>query len=141
SRFAADGIRSGLTDHSGTPREQATRLISLLFPPEVAAEIDRQFGELVAAARAGLSPALLAAQEAAMEAWHRESRPESEIVADLPVLVAHGGLDIVMPPANAAPLAAHFPGAAAEVFEGSGHALMAQQPQRLLELITGCVAG
>jgi pimeloyl-ACP methyl ester carboxylesterase len=42
---------AALVDHSGTPREQASRLISLLFPPAVAAEIDRQFGEVVAAAR------------------------------------------------------------------------------------------
>jgi hypothetical protein len=63
-----------LTDHSGTPREQATRLISLLFPPELAEEIDRQFGAIVAEARAGLSPAALAAQETAMEAWQSRRR-------------------------------------------------------------------
>lgn len=59
-----------LTDHSGTPREQARRLISLLFPPAEAAEIDRQFGDVVAEARAALSPEALRAQEGAMDAWH-----------------------------------------------------------------------
>ena len=42
-----------LVDHSGTPREQARRLISLLFPPDRVAEADERFGEIVAAARAG----------------------------------------------------------------------------------------
>ena len=72
---AAPEIWSRLVDHSGTPREQATRLLALLFPPPLAAEIDRQFGDAVAAARARLPGAVLSAQEAAMEAWHREERP------------------------------------------------------------------
>jgi pimeloyl-ACP methyl ester carboxylesterase len=37
-----------LRDTSGTPREQATRLISMLFPPERAAAVDAEFGEVVA---------------------------------------------------------------------------------------------
>jgi pimeloyl-ACP methyl ester carboxylesterase len=127
-----------LTDHSGTPREQATRLISLLFPADLAVEVDRQSGDAVAAARAELSAAALAAQEAAIEAWHRNRSPQGLPGAkDLPVLIAHGSLDVVIPPANAELLAARFPGAAMEVFDGCGHALMAQQPQRLVELIVG----
>jgi 3-oxoadipate enol-lactonase len=134
---AAPGDWARLTDHSGTPREQATRLISLLFPADLAVEIDRQFGAVVAAARAELSSAVLAAQEAAMEAWHRDPRPGSEVAGDVPVLVVHGSLDAVIPPVNAGVLAARFPGATVEVFDGCGHALMAQQPQRLVELIAG----
>jgi len=129
-----------LTDHSGTPREQATRLISLLFPSELAIDIDRQFGEVVAAGRAGLSPALLTAQEAAMEAWHRDSRPGLE-AEGISVLVAHGSLDVVIPPGNAEVLAARFPGATVEIFDGCGHGLMAQQPQPLVELIVGRAGG
>jgi pimeloyl-ACP methyl ester carboxylesterase len=79
-----------LTDHSGTPREQASRLIELLFPPPLAAEIDRQFGEVVAAAREQLSPVALRAQEAAMEAWHRDGPAGGEEAAVPPVLVLHG---------------------------------------------------
>ncbi len=124
-----------LTDHSGSDREQATRLISLLFPPPLATEIDRQFGEVVAAARAALSPRTLLAQEAAMDAWHRDGPPAAAGDGDFPVVVAHGDLDEVIPPANAAALAAHFPGARMEAFPGCGHALMAQEPQRLAELI------
>ena len=51
-----------LIDHSGTPREQATRMISLLFPPALAREIDEQFGQIVADARASLSKQTLEAQ-------------------------------------------------------------------------------
>lgn len=135
---ADPGDWAQLTDHSGSPREQASRLISLLFPPPQAAEIDREFGEVVAAARADLSPAVLRAQEEAMEAWHRADRPPP---ADLPpALVLHGREDRVIPVANAEPLAARW-GAKTELFDGCGHALMAQQPEaiaaRLRELFAG----
>ena len=66
---AAPEAWSRLTDHSGSAREQATRLISLLFPEPLANQIDTEFGDLVAEARAALTPRLLRAQEAAMEAW------------------------------------------------------------------------
>jgi pimeloyl-ACP methyl ester carboxylesterase len=123
-----------LVDHSGTPREQATRLISLLFPPGRAVEIDRRFGDLVAAARAELSTAALEAQERAMAAWHEEDPPAPGPVAP-PALVLHGSEDVVVPPANAGALAARWPGARVEPIAGGGHAFMAQEPQRLADLM------
>lgn len=122
-----------LTDHSGATREQATRLISLLFPPPLAAQIDRDFGEIVAKARASLSPKTLRAQEAAMEAWHRDPLPRGGAL-DIPILIAHGEEDQVIPAANAEALATRWPGARPELFTGSGHGLMAQEPQRLAAL-------
>lgn len=124
-----------LTDHSGTAREQATRLIALLFPPLLAEQIDREFGEIVAEARANLSPATLRAQEAAMEAWHHQPLPRGDI-QDIPVLIAHGKEDQVIPAINAQPLATRWPGARLELFEDCGHGLMAQEPQRLAEEIS-----
>jgi 3-oxoadipate enol-lactonase len=123
-----------LTDRSGTPREQATRMISLLFPPATAAEIDAQFGDVVATARAALAPAALAAQEAAMDAWHAEEQPTVESAS--PALIVHGSEDIVIPPENGDRLAARWPDSRVERFEGGGHAFMAQEPERLADLIT-----
>lgn len=125
---------SRLTDHSGSGREQATRLISLLFPSPLAEQIDRDFGEIVAAARANLSPETLHAQEAAMDTWHQDPLPIGT-VPQIPVLIAHGKEDQVIPPANANALAARWPGARVELFEGCGHGLMAQEPKALVELI------
>lgn len=126
-----------LVDHTGTPREQATRLISLLFPPPQAEAIDHEFGEVVAAARAALSPDALRAQEEAMEAWHRNDRPPP---ADPPpTVVVHGREDRVIPATNAEPLAQRWSATAPEVFDNCGHALMAQQPEavasRLVEFL------
>jgi pimeloyl-ACP methyl ester carboxylesterase len=125
-----------LTDHTGTDREQASRLISLLFPPTLAADIDRDFGEIVAEARAALSPETLRAQEAAMDSWHRDPLPRGE-VPDISVLIAHGKEDQVIPVANAQALATRWPGGQLELFEGCGHGLMAQEPQALVSQIRG----
>jgi pimeloyl-ACP methyl ester carboxylesterase len=121
-----------LTDHAGSDREQATRLISLLFPPPLAAQIDAEFGALVAEARAALDPEVLREQEAAMEGWHRERGAASPSATTAPpTLILHGDSDEVIPVANAAPLAARWPGAEVEVLAGGGHALMAQEAERV----------
>ncbi|HEX8752432.1 MAG TPA: alpha/beta fold hydrolase [Solirubrobacterales bacterium] len=118
-----------LCDHSGEPRQQATRLIGLLFPPAVATEVDRDFGEQVADARAALSPEAVRAQEAAIEAWHAEVPPPLD--ERPPTLVAHGREDQVIPAANAALLGERWQAAEVQVLDGCGHALMAQEPLRL----------
>jgi 3-oxoadipate enol-lactonase len=136
---ADPAVWARLCDHSGTPREQAARLISLLFPPPLAAQIDREFGEVVAEARAGLSTRTLLAQEAAMEAWHRQPPPSLDGVA-MPAAVLHGELDEVIPAANAKLLGARLSAARVEVLAGCGHALMAQEPQRVAAAIRELVA-
>jgi pimeloyl-ACP methyl ester carboxylesterase len=110
-------------------------LLSLLFPPPLAAEIDRQLGEVVAAARARLPVAVLSAQEAAMEAWHREERPSKGTGEGPPVQVLHGEEDIVIPASNAELLTRRWPRAGLETFAGCGHAVMAQEPQRVATAI------
>jgi pimeloyl-ACP methyl ester carboxylesterase len=137
---AEAGIWARLTDHSGTPREQATRLISLLFPPAVAHEIDRQFGELVAEARAQLLPAALQAQERVLEAWHREPQPPPASGSP-PVLVICGSEDVVIPPQNADLLAGWWPDARVQRIAGGGHAFMAQEPERVAKLIAAFALG
>jgi pimeloyl-ACP methyl ester carboxylesterase len=126
-----------LTDHSGTPRKQASRLIALLFPPEVAPEMDRAVGEMVAEARGELSPAALRAQQEAMRAWMATEQPLPEAGSGppLPVLAACGKEDVVIPPENTELLANRWTGCRTESFAGCGHAFMAQEPERLAELI------
>jgi pimeloyl-ACP methyl ester carboxylesterase len=118
-----------LVDHSGTPREQATRLISLLFPPEVAPEFDQRFGELVAAARAVLPERVLFMQEEALGAWHGRPTPLPVLDPSLPTAIVHGGLDTVVPPGNAEVLAAVHPGATVTIRPACAHAVMAQEPE------------
>jgi pimeloyl-ACP methyl ester carboxylesterase len=117
-----------LVDHSGTPREQATRLISLLFPPDRAAEADERFGEIVAAARAVLPERVLFMQEETLREWH--GRPEPLPLSDpkIPVAVVHGSVDTVVMPGNAEVLARFHPGAQVTIVPGCAHAPMALEP-------------
>jgi len=77
-----------------TPQEQARRLLSLLFPSDVAESIYREFGDIVAAARAQLSPDLVNRQVAAMDAWHRIGIGNRLGQMNVPVLIATGTADI-----------------------------------------------
>ena len=130
-----------LTDHSGTPREQARRLLGLLFPPDVAEDLFGKFGDVVAEARASLRPAVLTAQEEAMERWYE--RPDSDGPAGIgaPSLVACGELDEVIPPANTTLLNTEITGSRIRHFPEGGHAFMAQFPEQLGGLVSGFLRG
>ena len=123
-----------LVDHSGSPRERASRTISVIFPPDVAPEVDRELGELVAASQATLDPTALAAEERAMAEWWA-APPEKGEPLSVPVLIAAGAEDVVIPPGNSELLAARFPGARVELFAGAGHAFIAQRSAATADLI------
>jgi pimeloyl-ACP methyl ester carboxylesterase len=133
--LASAAVWSQLTDMSGTPHEQARRLLALLFPNDVAETIYREFGDVVAAARAQLSPSLVDRQAAAMDAWHRTGLGNRLREVNVPVLIATGAADIVIPPSNALKLVNAIPGAWLAQFNGGGHAFMAQYPRPLADLI------
>lgn len=138
---AADpAVTARLFDHSGTPREQASRLIGLLFPEAIAEEIDAEFGEVAAAARAALSPVALAAQEELIRRWHREPAGSSPAAIGAPTLVMAGAEDVVIPSENATILASAVAGARLELFPGAGHAFMAQEAQRASRSICAFLA-
>ena len=133
--LAPRDVWSQLVDMSGTPPEQARRLLSLLFPSDVAESLYRQFGDIVAAARARLSPELVKRQAAAMDAWHRNGVGNRLREITQPVLIATGSEDIVIPPSNALKLVDTIPGAWLAQFPRGGHAFMAQYPRPLADLI------
>lgn len=131
---ADPAVWAQLTDRSGSAREQASRLIPLLFPAALAPAIDAEFGDLIAAGRAAMAPAALGAQEAAMAAWHADGVGEASGAVP-PTVVVHGEGDVVIPAANAERLATHWPGARVELIAGAAHAVMAQEPQRVAAAI------
>lgn len=124
-----------LIDSTGTDREQATRLLGVLFPPELAAELDAQVGDLVAAARGAIDHRVLRAQEAAIAAWH-EGDPVPVPTPAPRTLIACGALDQVIPAQNAALLAQRWSATMPITYEGCGHALMAQVPVDLAAQLT-----
>ncbi len=129
-----------LFDHSGTPHEQARRLLDLLFPPQLSAGLYDQFGDIVAAARAKLLPEALTRQEEAIT--RRYELPADERLAAIraPALIATGLEDVVVPPENSPILAERLESSWLARFPGGGHAFQAQEPQRLAALIAAFLA-
>jgi pimeloyl-ACP methyl ester carboxylesterase len=138
--LASAAVWSQLIDISGTPDEQARRLLSVLFPGDLAQSVYREFGDVVAAARARLSPDTVNRQAAVMEEWHRTDLGNRLREISAPVLVATGTADIVIPPSNALKLVNAISGAWLAQFNGGGHAFMAQYPRPLADLINGFLA-
>ena len=135
SDLASPAVWSKLVDTSGAPIEQARRLLFLLFPSDVAEVFSRKFGYIVARSRAQLSPDLLKRQAAAMDAWHRNGVASRLREIAVPVLIATGTEDLVIPASNGLKLANAIPNAWLAQFAHGGHAFMAQYPRALAELI------
>ena len=138
--LASATVWSQLIDMSGTPHEQARRLLSLLFPSDVAESFYREFGDIVASARARLSPDLINRQASAMDAWHRNGVGDRLQELRAPALIATGTDDIVIPPSNALKLVNAIPKAWLAQFPRGGHAFMAQYPRPLADFINGFLA-
>lgn len=139
--IASAEVWSSLTDKSGSPEEQARRLVDLLFPRPFADQVFQVAGELVAAAKAALDPQVLAEQEQAMIGWRRlPDHPLQRMVREdslgFPVLAACGAEDRVIPAANTLAIGRIVPGAWVAPFAGGGHAFMAQEPDRLATLVS-----
>jgi pimeloyl-ACP methyl ester carboxylesterase len=111
-----------------------------LFPGVLADSIYDQYGDIVAAARAQLSPDLVQRQAAAMDAWHRNGAGARLQKLRAPTFVAAGTEDIVIPASNALRLVNAIPGAWLARFKDGGHAFMAQYPRPLADLINGFLA-
>ena len=135
ANLASPDVWAALLDTSGTPNEQARRLLFLVFPNDIAESFYRQFGDIVAAARAQLSVELLNRQAAAMDVWHHNGVTRQLREIRVPVLIATGTDDIVIPASNALKLVNAIPGAWLAQFPHGGHAFIAQYPRALAGLI------
>jgi pimeloyl-ACP methyl ester carboxylesterase len=133
-------VLAQLVDLSPPPDDQARRLLALLFDEETGRALYPQVGELVAAARGLLSQDLLDRQRNAIDGWVRTGVADRLGELDLPVLVAAGSADRVIPPVNSLALAEAIQDAWLLRFRGGGHAFMAQHPARLAGMINEFVA-
>jgi len=138
--LASAPVWSQVINTSGTPHEQARRLLFLLFPSELAESFYREFGDIVAAARARLSTDLVNRQAAAIDRWHRNGVANRLRKIGAPALIAAGTEDIMIPPSNALKLVNAIPSAWLAQFPRGGHAFMAQYPRPLADLINGFLA-
>jgi pimeloyl-ACP methyl ester carboxylesterase len=75
-----------------------------------------------------------------MDTWHRNGVASQLRDIGVPVLIAAGTEDIVIPASNALKLANEIPGAWLAQFPHGGHAFMAQYPRALADLINTFLA-
>ena len=65
----------------------------------------------------------------------------AEVLGDLPLLVSHGSADTIMPAAATRAAAEKLPGARFSLYEGVGHAVMTEAPERFSAELVDFVLG
>jgi 3-oxoadipate enol-lactonase len=96
-------------------------------PPEEI--VERILAHRIATAQPLQAWTAQAAAGAAFDAWDRLGQVTA------PTLVVHGSEDVVVDPANAGLLAERIQGAQAVRFEGCGHLLFWEEPERFVEVV------
>ena len=129
--------RRVLTDKSGSPREQAERMFTVLFPREWRDSHDPwDFCPPVYET----TPEDQAARQAAvLSSWDGVCGQLAGIRS--PTLVVTGTDDVIIPPANADILARNIPGARLVRFRDCGHGLMYQVPAPFAAVVVGFFGG
>lgn len=123
---------AALLDTSGTPEERGRRLLELLFPKSWWDEHPD-----------GWKSFPVPREQTTAEAVDLQARATAEwsgVWADLktidvPTLFATGTEDVLTPPRNATMMASRVPGSWLVRYEGAGHGLMYQYPERFAETI------
>ncbi len=118
-----------------TPQQMVELLLAVLYSPGwVARNKDRLPGVMARLGSYPISPAGYMRQLMAIGQFDTLARL-GEIKA--PTLVLHGTADPLVPVENARILASRIPGARLELFEGSAHGFLSEQPERFMELVRG----
>ncbi|MEN6611092.1 MAG: alpha/beta hydrolase [Methanoregulaceae archaeon] len=125
-------IWAKLMDRRGTPSEIADRMFSLIFPPEWLREHPDPWA-YCPAIRETTSEEIAARQIAAFTGWRGGSGRLGTISSA--TLLITGTDDAIIPPANSLMIASRIPGARVIEFEGAGHGLMYQVPDRFCEAV------
>ena len=116
--------------HSGS-------LLNSLFPASARAAELAYFAGILAmpVEKVGLK---IARRQAAAERRFAKTNDTYNRLSSIhvPVLVTAGGVDGIVPPANARLIAARIPGVRLEIFPGAGHMMMFQDMDRFVRLVT-----
>ncbi len=122
-----------LTNTSGTPEEVGMRLFALLFPPEFLKENPEFYKEFPMPTEPS-HPENMGRQAEAIATWSGSCDRLSQIEG--PVLLVAGTDDVITPPDNSMIMAERIPGSWLVRFEGAGHGLMYQYPERLASIVS-----
>jgi pimeloyl-ACP methyl ester carboxylesterase len=124
-------IVAQLLDKSGTMRDVANRMFSLLFPPSWLAAHDPF--SCCPEVYETTSEEIVARQASAFFGWTGSFLRLGDIRS--PALVITGENDVVIPPLNSRILSGRIPGAQLVEIPGAGHGLMYQFPDRFSDSV------
>ena len=133
----SDEVMSELTDTSGTAEERGERLIGLLFPQEWMAQ-NPDFMQHFPRPTETSSPESVDRQAQAMGTWAGSYDRLPQVAS--PTLVVTGMQDILTPPENSMIIVERIPGSWLARFEGAGHGLMYQYPERFSGVVLAFLA-
>jgi pimeloyl-ACP methyl ester carboxylesterase len=129
----APQVLEELTNTSGTPEEVGMRLFGLLFPPEFLRENPEFYREFPTPMEPS-HPENMGRQAEAVGSWNGSCDRLYQI--ECPALLVAGTEDVITPPDNSLIMAERIPGSWLVRFDGGGHGLMYQYPERLASLIS-----
>lgn len=125
-------VLKDLSDSSGSPEESGMRLLNLLFPKDWLAT-QPAFYKWFPIPKETSLPENIERQMQAIATWPGTYEQLGSIKS--PALVVTGTEDVVTPPENAFILAQKINGSWLVQFNGAGHGLMYQYPDRLAKII------
>lgn len=125
-------VLKDLSNNSGSPEEKGIRLFNLLFPKEWLSK-QPAFYRWFPIPKETLLPENIERQERAIETWPGDFERLGSIKS--PTLVVTGTKDVIVPPANAFILAQRINASWLVQFEGAGHGLMYQYPNKLASVV------
>ena len=125
-------VLSDLANNSGTPEERGMRLLDLLFPKEWLT-MQPAFYKWFPIPKETSLPENIVRQTLAIATWPGTYERLSSI--ESPALIVTGTEDVITPPENAFVLAQRINGSWLVQFNGAGHGLMYQYPNRLAKIV------
>jgi pimeloyl-ACP methyl ester carboxylesterase len=125
-------VLNNLTNTSGSPEERGIRLFNLLFPKDWLVK-QPPFYKWFPLPKETSLPENIERQMQAIATWPGACDRLGSIKS--PALVVTGAEDVIVPPENAFILAQRINGSWLVQFEGAGHGLMYQYPDRLAKII------
>ena len=125
-------VLKDLTNTSGSPEERGMRLFNLLFPKDWLSK-QPAFYKWFPIPKETSLPENIERQAQAIATWPGACDRLGSIKS--PALVVTGTEDVIAPPENAFILAQKINGSWLVQFEGAGHGLMYQYPDRLAKIV------
>jgi pimeloyl-ACP methyl ester carboxylesterase len=126
-------VMAKLEDTTGTPEEQGSRWISLLFPEKWLESNGERVKEIFYRPLGTINPENIGKQSMAIGKW--EGLGERLATLTHPTLLLAGKEDVLVPPSNSAYLKEKLSNATLTLVENTGHGLMFQDPDQFSQVL------